>query len=298
MGGFLLVKRNSKIINLSKGIDVFNKKKQKIFKDINFQDYRLITFNKRSIENENLFQFNNSDFVASIGTPIYKKMIGEDAAVSLYNDYKNNQNIDFSNFYGNFCYIIFINKKLFLFNDYNGMFHVYHDENYNIFSNSFLAVSASISSLKINKQGLYEYILYGSSYGEDTIIKDILRLDNKRIFKIIPKIDFVNKTIHLNDNLESNLKFNELVDNISLDLLDYFDAVTKNYQKFSLGLSGGFDSRLILSSSLNFNKKPIIYVNGPKESLEVNISRSISQFYNLEFENYFENENLPWQKLL
>ena len=296
MGGFLLVNKNSEHINLKRGLDIFNKKKQKILKDVTFEGYRLITFSKRFFENQNFFRFNKDDFVVSIGTPIYKRNKGHEAAVKLYNDFRQSKSLDFSNFYGHFCYLIFIDKKLFMFNDYNGMYHVYHDANYNIFSNSFLAVSASLNSLQINKQGIYEYILFGSTYGEDTTIKGIRRLDNKRIFQFFPELSFIDKTIHLNNN-NNNLKFDELVDNISLDLIDYFDAVTKNFQKFSLGLSGGFDSRLILSLLLNFNIKPYIYVNGLKDSLEVNISRSISQFYELEFENYVENENLLLEKI-
>ena len=296
MGGFLLVNNNSEHINLKKGLDIFNKKKQKILNDVTFEDYRLITFSKRSFENQNFFRFNKNDFVVSIGTAIYKKNKGDEAAVKLYNDFKHCKSLDFSNFYGHFCYLIFIDKKLFMFNDYNGMFHVFHDENYNIFSNSFLAVSASINSIQVNKQGIYEYILFGSTYGEDTVIKSIRRLDNKRIFQFLPKISFIDKTIHLNE-LNNSPKFDDLVDNVSHDLLDYFDTVTKNFQKFSLGLSGGFDSRLILSLLLNYNKKPYIYVNGHKDSLEVNISRKISQFYELEFEDYIENENQSLEKI-
>ncbi len=295
MGGFLLFNRSNQI-NSDLALNIFKSKKQKIVKDICCGDYRLITFNKRSFENQNLFQFDNEDFVASIGTPVYKNLAGEKAAAELYNDFKNKVNIDFSNFFGNFCYIIYVNRKLFLFNDYNGIYHVYCDESNQIFSNSFLAVSSFLKNKSISKQGLYEYVFYGATFGSDTIIENIKQLTNKKIIQLIPEFLFRNKEFNHVDVKNNYYKYEEWIENVSKDLINYFKIITENYNEFSLGLSGGFDSRLILSLLLKCGNKPLIYTNGNPNSAEVRISKSICEAFELDFQNFYENETLEFDK--
>ena len=135
---YLPIKINEQ--NIKKSLDIFERKKQRILEKRNFSNYTLITFSKRSINHDNFFQFDNENFIASIGTPIYNILNGKDAASELYADFKKNSEINFAQFNGHFSYIIFIDNKLYLFNDFNGIYHVYHDLNYDIISNSFLAV--------------------------------------------------------------------------------------------------------------------------------------------------------------
>ena len=127
MGGFILLRNNFNQSNFNKTLELFKQKKQRISKVVNFLDYKLVTFNKSSFDNKNLFCFDNKDFIALLGTPIYKGQTFEKAAKELYNDFKKNADLDFTKFKGHFCCIIFIENKLFLFNDYNGVYHVYHD---------------------------------------------------------------------------------------------------------------------------------------------------------------------------
>ncbi len=289
MGGFLLYNKNADQIIPENAVNIFAKKKQKIFKETTIAGYNLITFSKRSFENQNFFLFDNEDFIASLGTPLYKKLSGEKAASELYNDFKSNINLDFRNFNGHFCYIIYFGRKLFLFNDFNGLYHIYHDADNNIFSNSFLAVTNSLKKKNICIQGLYEYVFYGSTFGEDTLLEEVRLLDNKKIFQVIPQFSSLNKIYP--KKKPDLLKFDELVNVISGDLINYFDVITKNYDHFSLGLSGGFDSRLLLSLLLRCETKPIIYTYGSLNSTEVKISGSIAKGYGLEFESYTENGN-------
>ena len=70
------------------------------------------------------------------------------------------------------------------------------------------------------------------------------------------------------------------------DLIKYFKSVINNYDQFSLGLSGGFDSRLLLALMLKCNIKPIIHTNGDSASGDVKIARDICNKFDIEFENY------------
>ena len=74
------------------------------------------------------------------------------------------------------------------------------------------------------------------------------------------------------------------------NLSNYFKIIIENYKEFSLGLSGGFDSRLILSLLLKYDTKPFIYTNGNPNSIDVKISKGICKAFGLEFVNYYEND--------
>ncbi len=291
MGGFLLFDENSSQINHKLALNIFERKNQKVLMDKKYGRFRLITYSKRSFQNENYYQFNDNEFIALIGIPIYKKLSGEKAALKLYDDLSKNININFADFCGHFCCIALINGKLSLFNDYNGMYHVYHDSENKIFSNSFLAVVNSLQNKKINLQGLYEYVFLGSTFGSDTILENIKLLDNKKIIELDPQLLLTNKNFNKKDDMVA--KFDEVVEIISADLISYFEVITKNYDQFNLGLSGGFDSRLILSLLLKCNIKPDIYTNGNPNSTEVAITRSISKTFGLNFNNFYEKETLP-----
>ena len=287
MGGFLLF--NTEHVSLNNSLNIFKMKKLNISKEINFLNFKLITFHKRSFNNTNFFSFGNENFIASLGTPIYKKLSGVDAASVLYYDFKKSNILDFANFSGNFCYIIFIDYKVYLFNDFNGSYHIYHDVDYNIISNSFLVISNHLSKKDISSQGLYEYIFYGATFGSDCIVKDIKQLSFKKIVQLNPEISLINKEYSIK-NEDYNQNFNILIDNVAENLLDYFKTVTQNYQEFTLGLSGGFDSRLILSALLKCDIKPFVCTSGSPGSVDVKISKEICKSFGLEFENFYENE--------
>ena len=209
MGGFILCKIFPENTNSNNYLEIFKKKGMKISIENNLKDYKLITFHKRAFENKNFFCFENGNFMASLGTPVYKEYNGEKAAVILYNDFKKNLNLDFRNFNGNFCYIIFIDNKLYLFNDYNGSYHIYHDVNYNIISSSFLVIANYLNHKDIYSQGLYEYIFYGATFGSNCILKDVIQLGNKKIVQLKPGLSFIKKEYSSSFNPDIKKNFYE-----------------------------------------------------------------------------------------
>ncbi|MBK9285105.1 MAG: hypothetical protein IPM51_12455 [Sphingobacteriaceae bacterium] len=285
VGGFILSKKNWNYNYVKRSINIFERKNLAPNKEIDFLDFKLIIYKKRSVNNENFFQFSNSDFIASTGTPVYKNRIGEEAAKNLYQDILTSKNIDFSNLRGHYCYLIKINDKFLIFNDYNGLYHVYHDIDKNVFSNSFLAISEILSHKEVSAPELYEYILYESTFGRKTIVKNINQLNNRYIHEICPGKKEIEKYYTIDDE-PNYLKFDETVKYTSEKITNYFKCLLDNFQSMTLGLSGGFDSRLILMCLLNNNRKPKIYTSGSKDSFDVNFARNICKTFNLDFTHY------------
>jgi len=292
MGGFLLYKKNAQKVDIKKSLKIFEEKKLTINTQFDFLDFQIFTFNKRSFNNKNFFRFDGSDFIASIGTPIYKNKTGNKGAQELYEDLLKSVDLDFADFKGHYCYIININNKLLIFNDYNGSYHVYNDKDNFIYSNSFLALSESIGEKAVSTQELYEYIFFASTYGEKTILKNIDQLSNKFIFELSPERKKVKKNYTL-DTEPNYLNYDELVQFTSDRINDYFSLVLENFNSISLGLSGGFDSRLLLMCLLKNNKKPNVYTHGTLNSFDVQFAREICKTYDLDFTHDDSNLEAP-----
>ena len=236
MGSFILFK-NTKEKDLKKALSIFERKKLVLNSHVQFLNYKLITFEKRSFKNQNLFTFNNSDFVASTGISVYKDMIGIKAAQKLYQDIKENtEGLDFSDFKGHYCFIVKLNDRIIIFNDYNGSYHVYHDIENNIFSNSFLAVSESLSNKELSPQELYEYIFHESTYGGKTILKNISQMNSRFIYQLNPtELKFEKRYTICDEPRYSN--FDNSVKFTVKKINNYFKSVLNNFDSVSLGLS-------------------------------------------------------------
>ena len=143
---------------------------------------------------------------------------------------------------------------------------------------------------------MYEYIFHATVFGNDSIIENIKQLNNKKIIQLIPKFKQINKTfIKIYAEFKKYDKFDEIIEHVYKNLNEYFTIISKNYNNFSLGLTSGFDSRLTLALLLNCNIKPIIYTGG-NDSIDVDISRKICKKFDLEFKNYYENEDFQYDK--
>ena len=142
---------------------------------------------------------------------------------------------------------------------------------------------------------MYEYIFHATVFDNDSIVENIKQFNSKKIIQIYPQLSFTNK-IFIKSPFEKSKNFNELIEQTSKNLIEYFKIITKNYNNFSLGLSSGFDSRLTLALLITLNIKPFIYTGGYNTS-DVKISQSICKEFGLEFQNYYEDETVEYEKV-
>jgi hypothetical protein len=297
MGSFLLIRNHPRFKHRYSDFNNLHEKSLKIFENKNLElrnkiigvGFILYLFHKLSYKIDNFFYFENDNFIASVGTLIYKGKTSKYALQELYKDFSYDK-LNFSDLEGHFCVIFNRNNDIFIFNDFGGTYQVYHNIDYSFVSNSFLAISQALNEKTLSKQEVYEYIFYGTTYGNKTIYKEIELLDSKKIFRIYPNVEPINKKSDFKI-CEPNYSFNSLVDSIAGNLLDYFQTIKNNFgDDVCLGLSGGFDSRLILAALLSNKVTPIIYVLGEATSRDYQISKLISETENLTFENFRESQ--------
>ena len=97
-----------------------------------------------------------------------------------------------------------------------------------------------------------------------------------------PKLFELTKKDPSNDQKDLIICLEELIRNKTIDLKD---------DEIGLTLTGGFDSRLILSVLLYLKKKPICFTYGDPRNRDIVIAKQICEFFNLKFVHVV-NENI------
>lgn len=238
--------------------------------------FELHVYGKKRVVTENVLEFDNGDFVVGTGTLIYKKGMGASALQRLYADYSNND-LSFEDFYGHFAVWIFQAGCLTLFNDYRGMYQVYLNEDRSIVSSAFLPVYESLTTRTPNTQEIFEYLTYAAHYGERTILKEVRLLDPTILHGFSGVRSEKKKKISIFE-IDEESSFTEHVNLAHEALSQYFSVLASIFgDAQSIGLTGGYDSRLTLAHLRRAGVRPIVYVQGERDSIDVRVAKSIAK---------------------
>src|SRR5262249_20339121 len=148
-------------------------------------EFVVFVFTKAFAVPPNVVRFETSDFIVATGTLLYKGSTGSEALRALYEDFTAEAHI-FTELLGQFGVLIKKRGALYVFNDGNGLYHVYSDRANTVLSNSFLAVARSTPSRAVSKQELFEYLSGGAMLGDSTLLRDVVRLDSRAIHQLHP----------------------------------------------------------------------------------------------------------------
>ncbi len=282
MGGFLLVSKPRGVgveeteKHYSDSIGVFKKKGLPLNERLVTPDYVLYVYHKNKLRVENVFKFENDQFIASTGTCLYNGKIGREGLVDLFHDFDVNGEF-LERVLGHYCIIIYKNGTLNILNDYTGIYHVFTDSAKKVISSSLLGVAKSLGHRKVSTQELYEYILTEAYHGDRTLIKDISMMDCRAFWQITPEVKATEKPMTFS-GLENKSSFNDMVREISDVMTDYYNVIKGNFgNTVCTALSAGFDSRCMLAYLRKVGVDPYVYVYGSDKSSDVTIARHIAQ---------------------
>ncbi len=205
---------------------------------------------KFSIE-DNFFIIDSNN-LDSIKTKLY--------GFSILEDSNNISNIDDKlNLNGSGCYVyLYVNNdKITIHQDYIGCYGIYLFQNKDYFalSNSFVYLIDYIKTkhkITLNKD-YANYLLIGdlcSELYEDTMVNEIKMLARNAVIEIdknnkslkIDYIDYKEHTVDIN-----NAKYFDILDNWYYRWIGIIRSLKKNTDNISMDLSGGMDSRCVLS---------------------------------------------------
>jgi asparagine synthase (glutamine-hydrolysing) len=281
MGGFLLLRKaeSDPIEELEKrhhsSLAVFEKKGLALRKKIVRQGFALFVYDKYSFPSQDHFEFENDEFIVSTGTSIYRGQTGSSALKMLHGDFADLKTIT-SELLGSYCIILFRDDKLFVFNDYTGIYRVYCNREKTVLSSSFLALARSLPQKRIARQEFYEYLFHETFYGDRTILQGIDLLDSTHVWQIWPHIAAISQPVSY-DKYQEDLSFDEMVARISSNQIDYF-RILKDVSGDSVisSLSGGYDSRLMLALMRKVGISPSLFVYGTDDSADVRVAKDIA----------------------
>jgi asparagine synthase (glutamine-hydrolysing) len=260
----------------------------------------LFLFQKRFVKTEQAVLFPGGDFIAAVGTLFYKGRTGAGALRRLYEDFGGPADL-FSDLSGQFAVVMRKNGVLSCFNDYFGIYHVYADEQGDVVSSSFLAVLSTLKEVRPSLQAFYEYVFDGATYGGETLIQGIRRLDGSRIHALQPRAPSVSgqaseQVPEQASNQASKqcrlaqaappASFDDQVDAANADLVAYFEMLRAAFgERLLLGFSGGYDSRLLLAAALKAGVRPRLFVGGAAGSADVRVAKAVAAGLDLDLEH-------------
>jgi hypothetical protein len=219
----------------------------------------------------------------------------------LSNYYSKNNLEEFVKKNGSFIFLIKDRNKIIIGCDENCYLplYYYYSKDFFIFSYDIFQIKNIIPfSLDANLQKMSEIILTSDVVLDDeSKIKNINRLLAGNIIiansfnkKIIPRKFFFYKTKNYNHSIEYH------IENVADKLSNAIKNIKEN--KIGIGLSGGIDSRILISSLKKNQKKVFPHIYGIKNFNEIKIAKSVSKLLKLNLtyievkkKNYFESFN-------
>lgn len=239
------------------------------------QGFELHVYGKRRFDTENVLEFDNGDFIAATGTLICHGRYGEQALRELFDDVVN-ERLSFERLLGHFAVLVYNGGRLRVFSDYQGMYQVYCNDDLTLVSSSFVAIYESLATRTPGPQEVYEYLCFSKFYSTRTVLEELSRLDYRDVHELLPQRAATRKRIEL-PRYDGAAGFAAQVEATSELLSGYFGTLAEVFgDRMSLGLTGGYDSRLVLAWLRHCGATPRVYVQGPDDAADVRTAKHVA----------------------
>lgn len=238
----------------------------------------ICVFPKRSGGPAAIHIVDETNFCVSTGTLIYRRKHGPVALEQLHYDLIDGS-VDWRNVYGHFCVLSAAHDCLSVFVDRLGTYPVFHNRENTVLSSIFLGVAASEARPTVNSQCVYEYVFQGATYGDETVLENIGRLDGANGIRfqphrapgevqIAPPLASADAPATFEDGVARNVE----------NLKRYFAALAACFgEKIDTALSGGYDSRLTLALLQDQGILPRLHVYGRSHDEDVRVAKAIAE---------------------
>ena len=217
----------------------------------------------------------SGDFAAAVGVLFYRGRGGRAALADLLADWHAG-GIDEGAVMGGFAAVVQAGGETALFTDRMGNQQVYAAPSVRAWSTSFLALARLSNRRHLNSQAAYEYVFQGTTYGQDTLLDEVVQLDPGAHHPLAPGRTAVPRPLPLPDR-PSTRPFKDLRRQVSATLDTVFDALTADgAPPVDTALSGGYDSRLILALLRARGVTPELHVYGAASDPDVIVAKAVA----------------------
>lgn len=244
--------------------------------------WSMLTYHKMTLDVDNHIQASDEHAVFCCGTLVYQGLGYRDSLQRLLNDFRTGR-IEHDRLLGHFCVFLWNGAKLSMLRDRLRVQHVFMNDRRTCLSSSFLAmVAAQPSTQRINRVALQEKLATGYIVGPDTLVEGISQLGEEleRSLPAAPGIRILSHPSRPEEGESHAETFAESVGRQLAALKGYFADIRALDDEFSaeLGLSSGFDSRLLLALSSGRNKPIALHSHNTSEAhrSELSIVRELA----------------------
>lgn len=232
---------------------------------------KFASYHKRNFSNINFLPIGDHDFFSATGTFIYDGKIGEDALRKAHKQYKQSENLDGirNNAIGHYALIVKASDFVEVVCDKETQYEIYYYNQGNTwFITDSLYLLGLVKGSEASRLKLLERILQTRNMGSETFLRNVKQLWDYEKLKIgLKQGGLKKKKLPLYDNRKKFSIYNnqhKAVENFTSKIRNIFYNVEQAFDsRIGLQLTGGLDSRTVLSAALSKNLEPtLIYGRG------------------------------------
>ncbi|AYO08103.1 hypothetical protein D0784_01165 [Vibrio campbellii] len=263
------------------------------YEKINVLNYNFSSFKKKGIDKGNIILFENGDFITSSGTVVFDERVALDALDEIYKKFNGDVSEIKKSCSGIYNILIKKNGKIYLFNDYYGLYDIY----YHINDNNEYTIGTKLDDVvnytgdsSINKFGVITSVFMYCCPDENTEFSNIQKLKSNQY------IEFSSNEVSINSISPKEMKIHikkmsleEKISYLSSELYKYSNLVSNNFSNINVHCTGGLDSRLVVGAlATNNSRMNLLYGNGnsllaPSNKEDYLISKEIAKYTNNNF---------------
>ncbi|HDN73900.1 MAG TPA: hypothetical protein ENG16_02605 [Archaeoglobus sp.] len=236
-------------------------------KIFDFGRWKLLLYRKVLLNVDNFYR-ENDQIICCVGTLVYKGLGYRDSLKRLLQDFRAKA-VCQEELLGHFCVIYWDGENLTLLTDQLNTFHIFTNENRTVLSSSFLAVLVGMPyRLSLNRIALCEKLSTGYIISPDTLVEGIQKINDeiasqfsyeKDGLAFLPHPPRPPVDLHQGGREES---LNRQIEVLRVHF-QKFDRLNSEFHG-ELGLSDGYDSRLLLACSKFLSQKLSLHTHATK----------------------------------
>lgn len=254
MGAFFLYKQDSRIQTKAVG-DVFEKKGFREPRTFVCGEYNLLLWQKQLVECASWTEREGATLCA-VGTVVYRGLSYAPSLNAILVDFLRGE-LKLERLRGNFCLIFLSNGRVSFLNDALNVQHLFTDKARSFITSSFLAaMNALPDKLTLNRVTCLEKLLTGYTVGSETLFNEVVHI--ARSTRQSCGWEFIKMSPLTVPDAEGRSRKRNIQRRVE-KIREYFRDITPLKNEFSpeIGLSDGYDSRLLYAGALDVWRQAI-----------------------------------------
>lgn len=187
---------------------------------------------------------------------------------------------------GSFVLVLINPEQLWLYTDPIGAMQLFKDRDTGVIGSSFLSVLEQRKARRLDSAGVIQYLLAEAPHGGRTLIEGIELLPPGCLMGLHRAEQHDCWSSFWSSPATPIRSFSEAIEALEEPLIaDFKTMCNHGFDRASIALSGGFDSRLVLALARQSGIAHRVFVYGDSNSIDVRIAQAIGQAEGLHIEH-------------